>query len=362
VGAHLKNSVAFSVGTEVFVSQHIGDLTTAQAHTAFQRVSADLPRLYDAAPEAVACDLHPDYLSTKYAANQSAPCHAVQHHWAHVLACMAENELEPPMLGVSWDGTGLGLDGTIWGGEFLVCRDDRTSFERAAHLRPFRLPGGEAAIKQPARTALGLLFAMWGTEALQRTDLAPVQSLAGKDLGLIGQILETELHAPLTSSAGRLFDAVASLLGLRQRLSFEGQAAMELEFAIHPGIEETYPFELRGEMPSMIDWQPMVESIIADLGRGEPVGVLAAKFHNTLVEMIMAVAQKVDEPKVVLTGGCFQNLYLLERAIQRLREEGFAPCWHQRIPPNDGGIALGQVIAVAAAMQTATSPQNVQEI
>jgi hydrogenase maturation protein HypF len=362
VGAHLKNSVAFSVGTEVFVSQHIGDLTTAQAHTAFQRVASDLPRLYDAAPEAVACDLHPDYLSTKYAAGQSAPRHAVQHHWAHVLACMAENELEPPVLGVSWDGTGLGLDGTIWGGEFLVCRDDRTSFERAAHLRPFRLPGGEAAIKQPARTALGLLFAMWGTEALQRVDLAPVQSLAEKDLGLIGQILEKELHAPLTSSAGRLFDAVASLIGLRQRLSFEGQAAMELEFAIHPGVEDAYPFELCGEISSMINWQPLVEGIIADLGRGEPVGVLAAKFHNTLVEMIVAVAQKVDEPKVVLTGGCFQNLYLLERAIQRLREEGFAPYWHQRIPPNDGGIALGQVIAAAAAMQTTTSQQNVQKI
>ena len=355
VGAHLKNSVALSVGTEVFISQHIGDLATAPAHDAFRNVVADLPRLYNATPDAVACDRHPEYLSTQFAAGLAVPRHAVQHHWAHVLACMAENEIEPPVLGVSWDGTGLGLDGTVWGGEFLLTGEDLASFERVAHLRTFRLPGGEAAIKHPCRTALGLLFEMWGADALQRTEFAPVKSLAGSDRALLAQMLAKGVHAPRTSSAGRLFDAVASLLGLRQRLSFEGQAAMELEFAIQPGIDAAYAFDVRGEAPRVVDWQPTIERIVIDLQRGESTGVIAAKFHNTLAEMVVAVAREVGEEKVVLTGGCFQNQYLTERCIERLTAEGFRPYWHQRVPPNDGGIALGQVVAAAAAMQSATA-------
>jgi hydrogenase maturation protein HypF len=362
VGAHLKNSVALSVGAEVFISQHIGDLTTAQAHSAFRKAAADLPRLYDAAPEVIACDLHPEYLSTKYAAEMSAPRHPVQHHWAHVLACMAENELEPPLLGVSWDGTGLGPDGSVWGGEFLACRDALSPFERMAHLRTFRLPGGETAIRQPCRTALGILFEMWGADALSRRELAPVQSLSEGDISLIGQILKKGIHAPLTSSAGRLFDGVASLLGLRQRLGFEGQAAMELEFTIQPGIDDAYPFDLRGGAPRIVDWQPMIECILSDLQRREPAGVIAAKFHNTLAEMIVAVAREVGEPKVLLTGGCFQNRYLTERAVDRLKAAGFSPYWHQRIPPNDGGIALGQIVAAAWAMRGAAKNQNVEKV
>ncbi len=350
VGAHLKSSVALSVGTEVFISQHIGDLASAQAHRAFRDVAADLPRLYDATPEAVACDLHPEYLSTQYAAALGASRHSVQHHWAHVLACMAENELEPPVLGISWDGTGLGLDGTVWGGEFLRSGEDLASFERVAHLRTFRLPGGEAAIKQPCRTAVGLLFEMWGAAAMRRTELAPVRALAESDRALIAQMLAKGVHAPLTSSAGRLFDAVASLVGLRQRLSFESQAAMELEFAIQPGIDGTYPFDLRNEAPRVVDWQPAIEQIVSNLQCGEPAGAIAARFHNTLAEMVVAVAREVGEAKVVLTGGCFQNRYLTERCIDRLSAEGFRPYWHQRVPPNDGGIALGQVIAAAAAI------------
>ncbi len=185
---------------------------------------------------------------------------------------MAENELEPPVLGVSWDGTGLGLDGTVWGGEFLRSRDDLTSFDRVAHLRTFRLPGGEAAIKQPCRTALGLLFEMWGADAWRRTDLAPLQSLDGSVPALLAQMLVKGVHAPLTSSAGRLFDAVASLLGLRQRVSFEGQAAMELEFAIQPGITAAYPFEIHRGAPDVIDWQPAIERMIIELQHGESSG------------------------------------------------------------------------------------------
>ena len=163
VGAHLKNSVALSVGKEIFISQHIGDLETSEAFSAFRRTAADLPRLYEAQPSIVACDMHPDYLSTKYAARMRAPLHRVQHHFAHVLACMAENELDDPVLGVSWDGTGYGTDGTVWGGEFLLT--DEESFQRVAHFRQFRLPGGDIAVKEPRRTALGVLYEIWGENA-----------------------------------------------------------------------------------------------------------------------------------------------------------------------------------------------------
>ena len=234
VGAHLKNSVALSVGTEVFVSQHIGDLATNQAFQAFRRVSEDLLQLYEATPAVIACDMHPEYLSTKHARQLPAPAHAVQHHWAHVLSCMAENDVEPPALGVSWDGTGYGTDGTIWGGEFLLARGG--SFERVARFRQFRLPGGEAAIRRPSRTALGVLFEIWGEDAFGRSDVPPVGDFLDDEIRVIRQMLVRGLNAPVTSSAGRLFDAVASLIGLRHRVSFEGQAAMELEFAIQPGI------------------------------------------------------------------------------------------------------------------------------
>jgi hydrogenase maturation protein HypF len=351
VGAHLKNTVALSVKREVFISQHIGDLETSQAHAAFRAVAADLPRLYEAQPELVACDMHPDYLSTKYAVQLDVPLLPVQHHWAHVLSCMAENEIEAPALGVSWDGTGYGPDGTIWGGEFLLAGDE--SFERFAHWRTFRLPGGEAAIRQPRRTALGLLFAMHGEKVFESPELAPLRDFTAEELSLLRQMLRKKLRSPETSSAGRLFDAVAALVGLRQQVNFEGQGAMELEFAIQPGIETAYPCRLQEGAPYILDWQPMIEEILRDLKSSTPVGLIAAKFHNALVEGIVAVAQVAGEDKVVLSGGCFQNQYLLERAVRRLREAGFRPYWHQRVPTNDGGIALGQVAAARAMLRAA---------
>jgi hydrogenase maturation protein HypF len=350
VGPHLKNSVALGLGHEIFVSQHIGDLETAEALAAFRAVTADLQRLYEFEPEAVACDLHPEYLSTKFARTLSAPVVAVQHHYAHVLACMAENEISGPALGISWDGTGLGMDGTIWGGEFLLIDDDRP-FVRFAHLRNFRLPGGEAAIKQPRRAALGVLWEILGDKLSERDDLLPVQQFSGSELKMIRQMLANRVNAPLTSSAGRLFDAVASLLGLRHRSNFEGQAAMDLEFAIQPGVDDSYSFDLiKDETTTRIDWQPAILQMLEDLARGQKVGRLAATFHNTLVEMAVAVARSADVEKVVLTGGCFQNKYLLERTILRLQQAGFRPSWHQRIPPNDGGIAVGQIIGAALEM------------
>jgi hydrogenase maturation protein HypF len=356
VGGHLKNTVALSLGSEIFLSQHIGDLATSEAHAAFRAVAADLPRLYEAAPAFVTCDLHPDYLSTKYAAQLPAVLHPVQHHWAHILSCMAENEIAPPALGVAWDGTGYGTDDTIWGGEFLLAGEE--DFTRAAHFRTFRLPGGEAAIREPRRVALGLLFAMQGTKVFERRDLPCLRDFTAPELALLRQMLVRGVQAPVTSSVGRLFDAVAALLDLRQRLSFEGQAAMELEFALQPGIEAAYSFQLIPGPPAIVDWQPMVEEILRDRQHACSVGFISAKFHNALAEIIVAVARLAGEEKVVLSGGCFQNRYLTERAVRRLVECGFRAYWHQRVPTNDGGIALGQIIAAARAKTPARAARR----
>jgi hydrogenase maturation protein HypF len=360
VGAHLKNTVALSVGTEIFISQHIGDLETSQAHGAFHAVASDLQRLYEATPDIVACDLHPEYLSTQYAAQLDAPLCPVQHHWAHVLSCMAENEIEGPALGVAWDGTGFGLDGTIWGGEFLLAGEE--TFQRVAHLRRFSLPGGEAAIRQPARTALGLLFAMRGDDIFEERDLPLLRGFLPANLSVIRQMLGKGIRCPVTTSAGRLFDAVAALIGLRAAVHYEGQAAMELEFAIQPGVQASYAFGLGEGDPTVVDWQPMIEAILRDRTQGIGTGVIAAKFHNTLAEMIVAVAQQVGETKVVLTGGCFQNRYLIERSIQRLIDSGFRPYWHQRVPTNDGGISLGQVMAAIRALAAAELSEEAEAV
>ena len=347
LGAHLKNTVALSVGTEIFVSQHLGDLSNARAFSAFQDTVRDLPSLYDATPEIVACDLHPEYLSTKYAAGMPGAKCPVQHHWAHVLACMAENEVEAPALGVAWDGTGFGEGGTIWGGEFL--RAGARGFDRVAHFRTFRLPGGEAAIREPRRAALGLLFEMDGSDGLE----SRVTDFQKNEIRLLKQMLARGLNAPLTSSAGRLFDAVASLIGLRQRVSFEGQAAMDLEAAISPAVDAAYPFSIKSGLPAIVDWEPMVREMLRDRKEGRAPGEMAAKFHNTLAEIVVAVAERVGDEAVLLTGGCFQNRYLTERSMALLRGAGFRPFIHQRIPPNDGGIAVGQIIAATRELAAA---------
>jgi hydrogenase maturation protein HypF len=349
VGPHLKNTIALSVGRRVFLSQHIGDLDTPEACAAFERVIADLLRLYEIEPVAIAHDLHPDYFSTQWA--RRAACGspvelvAVQHYHAHLASCLAENEVEGPALGVTWDGTGYGLDGTVWGGEFL--RGDASSFERVAHLRTFRLPGGDAAVKEPRRTALGLLWEHFGAEALEWEDLAPVAAFSSGERHLLRQMLERGVNSPVTSSAGRLFDAVAALVGLRQKARFEAQAAMMLEYAVDETITDAYPLPILKSQPLVLDWGPLLEALLADLRQGVSVGVMAARFHNALVEGIVAVAQTLGVERAALSGGCFQNRILLERAYHRLTEAGIRVYVHQRIPPNDGGIALGQV-AVAA--------------
>jgi hydrogenase maturation protein HypF len=356
VGPYLKNTIALSVGRQVFLSQHIGDLDTPEACAAFERVIADFVQLYEVEPIVIAHDLHPDYFSTQWARRAAcdAPIElvAVQHHHAHLASCLAENEVEGPALGVTWDGTGYGLDGTVWGGEFVW--GDASGFERVAHLRTFRLPGGDAAVKEPRRTALGLLWEHFGPEALEWEDLAPVAAFSSGERRLLRQMLERGVNSPVTSSAGRLFDAVAALVGLRQKARFEAQAAMMLEYAVDETVTGAYPLSILNSQfsnpnsrPLVLDWGPLLEALLADLRRGAAVGVIAARFHNALVEGIVAVARTLGVERAALSGGCFQNRILLERAYHRLTEAGIRVYVHQRIPPNDGGIALGQV-AVAA--------------
>ena len=342
-GAQLKNTIALAVGYDAFISQHIGDLGSAAAAAVFRRTIEDFERLYRVRPAHVIVDEHPDYYATQLAVE--APRSTLQHHCAHVLSCMAENELDPPVLGVAWDGTGYGTDGTMWGGEFLKITAE--GFERAAHLRQFRLPGGDSAAREPRRSALGVLYEIFGDDLFaRRSSLKPMRAFSKAGRGTLRQMLARGVNCPLTSSAGRLFDAVASILGLRQRASFEGQAAMELEFAL-----EECATDDACEMPlgadGVIDWAPAVRAILADVKRSRSAAEISAKFHNALVEAIVAVARRTGEACVALSGGCFQNKYLTERAIRRLREEGFRPFWHQRVPPNDGGIALGQIAGAA---------------
>jgi hydrogenase maturation protein HypF len=350
LGAHLKNTIALSAGSSVFLSQHIGDLETPEAFCVFRQVIEDFQQMRSVQPAVVACDAHPDYRSSVwgrgFAARANIPVTAVQHHVAHVAACMAENEIDDPALGVSWDGTGYGTDGTVWGGEFL--RVEKSEWHRIAHLRVFPLPGGEAAVREPRRAALGLLYALLGPQALSLTHLPPLAAFSSTELRALRTMLERGVNSPLTSSAGRLFDAVAALTGIRQRSSFEGQAAMELEFALVAcETDHHYRFAITQGVDDsspawVVDWRPMVLAILEDIAAGTPAAETAAKFHNTLVEIIAAVAQRSGEPRVVLTGGCFQNRYLTELTVARLRKDGFRPYWHQRVPPNDGGIALGQ--------------------
>jgi hydrogenase maturation protein HypF len=363
VGAHLKNTVALGVGDRVVVSQHIGDLDAPESQAAFERVIRDLLRLHEAQPVAIAHDLHPDYSSTAWARLSPGLPRGirrigVQHHHAHLASCLAENGASGSALGIVWDGTGYGAvdavdavgDGTVWGGEFLL--GDAARFERVAHLLPFRLPGGEAAIREPRRAALGLLWELLGTVALEQEDIAAVRSFSLGERRVLGSVLEAGALSPVTTSMGRLFDAVAALLGLCQAARFEGEAAMRLEWVADPAERGAYSFPLldpeRPGAPRRLDWRSTVEEVVLDLRRGATAGKVAARFHNALVAAAKEVARAVGNEQVALTGGCFQNRILAERTAAALRDAGFRVLVHRQVPPNDGGISLGQV-AVAAA-------------
>jgi hydrogenase maturation protein HypF len=355
LGGHLKSTIALTHRRGVILGQHIGDLDTVEARDGYERARDDIVRLHAVRPRLVVRDDHPDYHSSRVAEASGLPVVAVQHHLAHVVACMAEHDLAPPVLGVAWDGTGYGPDRTVWGGEFILVSE--TGWRRAAHLRTFRLPGGEVAVREPRRSALGLLFAAFGRDALAMTDLAPVAAFTEAERTTLAIMLERGVNAPATSSAGRLFDAVAALMDLRQRSSYEGQAAAQLEWMTvggGGGSARPYSFPVASgtaTSPLIVDWQPALDGILSDIRRGVPACDIARAFHLGLAVAIAEVASRIGERMVVLTGGCFQNAFLTEAAIEELRRKGLAPYWHQSVPSNDGGLAVGQAMWAARSIE-----------
>ncbi|WP_202901146.1 carbamoyltransferase HypF [Methylocaldum szegediense] len=345
-GGHLKNTVAYADGRRVILSQHLGDLDTAESLDRHRTTAELLPRLFGRPPRSVVCDRHPDYASTRWAESTGLPLRRVPHHLAHALACMAEHGLKSPVLAVTWDGLGLGEDGTLWGGEFLHIAPD--GHRRIASLMPLRLPGGERAIKDPRRSALSVLHALYGEETPERLPTTLKSRLEPGTLSVLLRLLQTGTQSPECSSAGRLFDAAASLLGLCRDISFEGQAAMALEAAAERGGEgdgTIYPMPLIDGEPKRLDWCPLFHALLDDRAAGVPTSVLAFRFHSSLAAAVAAIAVAESIPTVVLAGGCFQNRLLLELCAEQLRHAGLRVYWPQQIPPNDGGLALGQIAA-----------------
>ena len=356
VGSHLKNTIAIQKADNIFISQHIGDLSSNESFLSFKKTIQDFERMYLAQPDLIITDLHPEYLSTKYAHSRSITVAAVQHHYAHIAACRLENEIQGDALGVSWDGTGFGLDKTIWGGEFFYSRN--SSYEHIAQFRKFMLPGGEIAVKEPRRSACGLLFEIYGENFLNHIPHSFKNKFSKNDFLLIIKLLSQKLNSPQTSSVGRLFDAVSSLLNISNISKYEGQAAMQLEFAADINESVEYPFNIFKKEILIIDWQPIIENILIDIAQETKTSIISAKFHNTLVRIILQVAEKFNLKKIILSGGCFQNSLLIERSIKLLRENHFDVYWHQRIPPNDGGISVGQI---AAYLLTEQPKENLSE-
>ncbi len=378
LGGHLKNTVALCLGnssrvhemhqedsfndanppdtkvrythptpTPVVISPHIGDLDNLLGVQVFQRAIEDLVKFFAVTPEVIACDLHPDYASTReavvLAAKWGVPLVRVQHHHAHVAAIMAEHVFEGPMLGLAWDGTGYSSDGTIWGGEALRC--EGAEFTRVAHLRTFALPGGDRAIREPRRSALAVLYEILGEQATQIV----ADWFSAVELAALMRMLARGTNCPRTSSLGRLFDAAAALCGLPKIISFEGQAAMALEFAADENEESAYAIPLHRAKNQILiaDWEPMLRAIVADRSGNMLIGIISARFHNALAEMALDIAQAIGLNKVALTGGCFQNALLTKRVYNRLHRAGFSVYLHKEIPPGDGGIALGQIYVAA---------------
>ena len=355
-GGHLKNTFCLGKGQQAFVSHHIGDLENLETLTSFREGIEHFKRLFDIQPEAIAYDLHPEYLATKYALDSDiAPKIGVQHHHAHIASVMAEYGLSEPVIGLSADGTGYGLDGAVWGGEVLVA--DRSDFERVAHLDYAPLPGGAQAIRQPWRMAAVYLWQAYGDDFLGLdipfvTEVKGGSSLASRWRPL-AQMIERNLNSPPTSSLGRLFDAVAALLGLRDEVIYEGQAAIELEMLAEP-TDRVYPFSLTPETPIRLDMRPLIQAIVEDMQAGTPISQIGGRFHNTMAELLVAVCVWTRAQRnlndVALSGGVFQNRLLLESLLARLEKLGFAVYTNRQAPPNDGGLSLGQAVVAAARL------------
>jgi hydrogenase maturation protein HypF len=345
VGPELKNTVCVSRGADLFLSHHIGDLKNAATQRSFEHAIRSLEMLLEVEPGLIAHDMHPGYLSTAHAREQDElPTVAVQHHHAHMAACMCEHGLTEPVLGVIFDGTGYGTDGKIWGGELLV--GDYAGFERAAQLEYCPLPGGDRAVEEPFRVALALLHGAHGS--FDGVGLPVVGKRSGEERRVLGRMIEQGVNSPPTSSMGRLFDGISALIGVREVAHYDAQAAIELEQLIEPGtVGEPLEWELhRDESPMRIDPRPLVRQLTAETERGAGAAELSLRFHSTVVEMVRRTCLEARERSgvedVVLSGGVFQNEFLLRGCQRALREAGFPVYVHRRVPTNDGGVALGQ--------------------
>jgi len=351
VGSEMKDTVCLTKGRHAFLSQHIGDLENLETYRFFDEVVSHLERILEITPRCVAYDLHPDYFSTRWAlSREGVDKVGVQHHHAHIASCMAENHLEGRVIGFALDGTGYGADGRVWGGEVLLA--DYRDFERAAHFSYVPMPGGEAAIREPWRMAVSFLAKHFGRDFL-RQDIPFVRQLDRAKVEVLLRMMERRVNSPLTSSCGRLFDAVAALAGIRAQVSYEAQAAIELEMAIGSGGDESaYPFGVKEENGELlVDTLPMFEVLMGELRRGVAASVVSQRFHNGLVNVLTLLARRIRErtgvKRVCLSGGTFQNVYLLTRLEERLRQDRFEVFTHSEVPAGDGGLSLGQALVAA---------------
>jgi hydrogenase maturation protein HypF len=351
-GAGLKNTFCLTKDRYAILSQHIGDLENYETLRFFEETLENLKKLFRVDPQAVAYDLHPSYLSSRLALAMPIDRKiGVQHHHAHIASCMAENQLQGKVIGVALDGAGYGNDGKIWGGEFLVA--DLAGFQRRAHLRYVPLPGGDAAVRQPWRMALSYLRDVFGSDPLPES-LRCFQNLPQKHLSVVDTMIARRIQTVETSSCGRLFDAVAAIAGLGGTVTFEGQAAIALESAAWVGVEEPYGFGIGDGEPMEIDMRPAIGEIVHDVMVQRDIGYLSARFHNTVAAAIVEVCRRLRQQeglnRVCLSGGVFQNAYLLECTLKGLYGCAFEVYLHALVPPNDGGISLGQAAIANATM------------
>jgi len=345
-GPELKNTFCLARDRYAFLSHHIGDMENYETFRSFEEGITHFERLFRVKPQVIACDLHPDYLATRYAQQraqeESLPLVKVQHHHAHLAACLADNgwDSNEPVIGLSFDGTGYGTDGAIWGGEVLL--GGYSAYQRRFHLDYVPMPGGDAAIRRPARMALAHL---WAAGIDWEPDLPPVKYFCAQDRTALRIQVERQINAPRTSSMGRFFDAASALVGVRMTATYEGQAAIEFEALADPGEQRAYPFEITGEV---INLRPLWQALINDWRSGAPTPTLAARFHNSVaqlaVEACLLLRAECGVQIAALSGGVWQNRFLLERTVAGLKKEGFRILLHHQLPPNDGCIAVGQVM------------------
>ena len=352
-GAELKNTICLTRENQAFLSQHIGDLENLATYDFFVQTIEHLENVLRIRPQVVAYDRHPDYLSTRYARERAGVEKvAVQHHHAHIAGCMAEHRIEGPVMGLAFDGTGWGPDGTIWGGEILIA--DQARFRRVASLSPLPMPGGAAAVREPWRMAVSCLYDAFG-EGLQNLDLPWLNEVGVKKVGLLVTMIQKGINAPMTSSLGRLFDGVAAILGLRRQVSFEGQAAMDLEMLAGEAGEAHYDDQWEeGEVIRVLP-VPIIEGVVRDLRRGKPRAEISRKFHKTLIVLFARLCAAIKKTeglnRVCLSGGVFQNRILLCGLTEALEARGFEVFSHRLVPTNDGGISLGQALIAAATLK-----------